>query len=115
MPGQPLLLGIEIGGTKLQLGLGHGDGTILALQRRRIEPEHGSEGILAQILEAFDALLVSHDSAREHIAAVGIGFGGPVDADRGICLRSHQVAGWDGFPLADWVHERLGIACFRAE
>ena len=27
MKGFPMFLGIEIGGTKLQLGLGHGDGS----------------------------------------------------------------------------------------
>src|SRR5207248_5588282 len=27
----------------------------------------------------------------------------------GVVTTSHQVAGWDGFPLADWVRSNLGI------
>ncbi len=108
-PPDPLLLGIEIGGTKLQLGLGRGDGRILALERRAIEPARGAEGILAQIYATTGPLLTSWGDGQEAIAAVGIGFGGPVDAEQGVVTTSHQVAGWDGFPLASWVRGRLGV------
>jgi glucokinase len=105
----PLLLGIEIGGTKLQLGLGWGDGRLLALERRAIRPEAGAEGILRQIVEAYEALLARESEVGEPTLAVGIGFGGPVDADRGVVLRSHQVVGWDGFALAEWVRQALRV------
>jgi glucokinase len=99
-------LGIEIGGTKLQLALGSGDGTIVALERRVIRPEAGAPGLLDQIAEAHACLL---GSCEGRPVAVGIGFGGPVDADRGLILRSHQVDGWDGFELAEWTRRTLGI------
>src|SRR4051794_38748860 len=107
MSDQPLLLGIEIGGTKLQLGLGHGDGTILALERRTIDPTLGAAGILAPLPEALRALRERPATARERepIAAAGIGFGGPVDAGQGVVTRSHQVDGWEHFPLAGWARE----------
>lgn len=105
----PLLLGIEIGGTKLQLGLGRGDGRILAFERRAIEPARGAEGILAQIDAMARPLLSTWGDGHEAIAAAGIGFGGPVDSGRGVVITSHQVAGWDGFPLVRWIRERLGI------
>jgi glucokinase len=103
----PLLLGIEIGGTKLQLGLGHGDGRIVALERRAIVPAGGAKGILAQVREAAAALLERTGAAVSELAAVGIGFGGPVNTEIGTITRSHQVAGWEEFPLAEWV--RLGF------
>ena len=109
---EPLYLGIEIGGTKLQLGLGRGDGRITALEHRRIVPDHGADGVRSQILEAVPILLdrVGRNEERGAIAAVGVGFGGPVDAARGVITTSHQVAGWDGFPLADWLRDTLGAA-----
>ena len=40
-----MLLGIEIGGTKLQFGIGAGDGPPLAaLERLDVQPQHGAEG-----------------------------------------------------------------------
>lgn len=96
-------MAIEIGGTKLQLALGRGDGRLLAVERRAVDPNHGAEGVREQIQEAFRAI------GNDRITAVGIGFGGPVDADREIVTTSHQVGGWNGFPLADWARDTLGV------
>jgi glucokinase len=107
---KPLLLGIEIGGTKLQLGLGHGDGRLLALRRQTVDPSRGATGIRELIRREADHVAWSIDARREQIEAVGIGFGGPVDAERKVVTRSYQVEGWDGFTLGDWVRDTLGIA-----
>jgi glucokinase len=118
---QNLVVGIEIGGTKLQLGIGRGDGEILALERRIVEPARGAAGVLAQIREAFPILVsrasagVSADHPGPTIRAVGVGFGGPVDVDRGVVLTSHQVSGWDQFPLGDWIRETLGVAAVEIQ
>src|SRR4051794_36534596 len=104
-----LLLGIEIGGTKLQLGLGRGDGRLLAVERRTVETAHGALGILDQLTEGFAPLLARVGATPEDLAAVGVGFGGPVDADRGVVTKSHHVDGWDAFPLADWVRMNFGV------
>lgn len=105
----PMLLGIEIGGTKLQIGLGQGDGRILDLERIAIDPARGAEGILGQIREAIGPLLERNGLAADRIAAVGVGFGGPVDPGQGRVIRSHQVAGWDDFPLAAWFREHWPV------
>ena len=43
---EPWVLGIEIGGTKLQLGIGQGQGSLAALERLRVDPSRGAAGIL---------------------------------------------------------------------
>ncbi len=107
----PRLLGIEIGGTKLQLGLGGGDGRIEALERRTVNPEDGAEGVRAQLAAAIEPLLdrVDLEPGPGAIAAVGVGFGGPVDVERGIVSTSHQIDGWERFPLADWLRRLLAV------
>lgn len=108
---KPFFLGIEIGGTKLQLGLGHGDGRLVALERRTIVPGDGAAGVRSQILQAIEPLLaqVNLTSKAGALGAVGVGFGGPVDVEKGVVSTSHQVAGWDGFRLADWLKTSLGV------
>ncbi len=99
-----MYLGIEIGGTKLQLGVGHGDGSpMAALERVDVEPSRGAEYIRRQIEEHAATLISQHD-----VTAVGIGFGGPVDAAAGRTIVSHQVEGWGDFALADWCRDVLG-------
>ncbi|OYW17896.1 MAG: hypothetical protein B7Z55_11635 [Planctomycetales bacterium 12-60-4] len=100
-----MYLGIEIGGTKLQFGVGPGDGqAFVEFVRRDINREHGAVGIQTQILE------VGRKLVREHaIECIGYGFGGPVFGAQGIVQTSHQVHGWDRFPLAAWTESELQI------
>lgn len=100
-----MLLGIEIGGTKLQLGVGAGDGSpLVALDRHTVEPSGGAVSILARIESATAALL-----NRYPVKRIGIGFGGPVDSAAGRVIRSHQIEGWQDFPLADWFQRTFGV------
>jgi glucokinase len=102
-------VGIEIGGTKLQLGLGAGDGVLAGLWRGRVDPVTGAEGIRRQIEAAVPELLAGARVERGQLRGVGIGFGGPVDDITRTVIRSHQIAGWDGFPLAAWLSEVVGL------
>jgi glucokinase len=103
-----MFLGIEIGGTKLQLGLGRGDGVLTALWRGTVNPAEGGEGIRRQIIAAVPELLGRARLEHNQFRGVGIGFGGPTDDRTQSVIKSHQIAGWDDFPLAAWVSEMLG-------
>jgi glucokinase len=99
-----MLLGIEVGGTKLQLGVAsHGGAPIEEMARLPIDPSRGAEGILRQIASAGGQLVEKWD-----VTSLGVGFGGPVDRRRGIVTKSHQVAGWEGFDLGAWCLTHLG-------
>jgi glucokinase len=103
-----MYLGIEIGGTKLQLGLGPGDGTLRALWRGRVDVARGGEGIREQIVREVPGLLEHAGVAPTQVRGVGVGFGGPVDDADQTVIKSHQIEGWDNFPLANWLTELLG-------
>ncbi len=103
-----MFLGIEIGGTKLQLGLGEGDGTIVKLWRDSVDPALGGAGIRAEIVRNYAGLLQSAGLKPSDIRGIGVGFGGPTDDATHSTITSHQIAGWDNFPLAGFLHENLG-------
>jgi glucokinase len=103
-----MYLGIEIGGTKLQLGLGPGDGTLAALWRGLVDVQAGGEGIRRQIVAAVPELLGKAGLTQEQVRGIGIGFGGPVDDATRSVIKSHQIEGWDNFPLAGWLSDLLG-------
>jgi glucokinase len=101
--GEPLLLGIEIGGTKTQAVIGTADGAILERARFSVRREEGAEGIrrdLAKVLHEW--------CGRFTFAGVGVGFGGPVSWRTGQICCSVHVEGWSGFPLAQWLEEITG-------
>jgi len=102
-------LGIEIGGTKLQVGVGPDDGVLRGLWRGTVEVAAGPEGIRRQIAEAVPEVLARSGIDPSQLRGVGVGFGGPVDDATRTVIKSHQIEGWDGFPLADWVGELVGL------
>jgi glucokinase len=97
-------LGIEFGGTKLQVAAGTGEGRIHQRWRYAVAREQGGEGIRARLEKELPAILRQHPPA-----AVGVGFGGPVERRTGRVIQSHQLEGWRGFPLAAWLSERSGV------
>lgn len=102
-----MYLGIEIGGTKLQIGVGAADGALADLWRGNVDPAAGAAGIRRQILDAVPELL--HGTP---IRAAGIGFGGPVDDATQRIIKSHQIGGWDDFPIAQWLSKTLQAPAF---
>ncbi len=75
--------------------------------RRPIDRSAGAEGILRQLDDGLTLLCQRHS-----IEAVGVGFGGPVDVAQGRAITSHQVPGWDGFPLAEWFSQACSAPTF---
>jgi len=97
---EQLYLGIEIGGTKLQVVLGNDNANIIDRRRFNVDPAAGGAGIRKQIAQA------TADFLRHHrITAVGIGFGGPIDWKTGKIACSHHVEGWSDFEITSWMQD----------
>lgn len=95
-----LYIGVEIGGTKVQVVLGNDHASIIDRRRFHVDRQAGAAGIRKQIAQAID------DYQHKHrISAVGIGFGGPVDWRTGKVCLSHHIEGWSEFDLTSWIRE----------
>lgn len=99
-----LYLGVEIGGTKLQVVLGNDNANIIDRRRFEVNKNAGAAGIRQQIGQAID------DFEHKHrIAAIGIGFGGPVDWRTGKTCCSHHIEGWEDFDLVSWTRDHARV------
>src|SRR5439155_790967 len=76
--------------------------------RGGVDVARGGEGIREQILRETPLLLERAGVDRGQVRGGGGGFGGPVDDADQTVIKSHQIDGWDGFPLAKWLTELLG-------
>ena len=104
-----LAIGIEIGGTKLQVGIGSASGKLLKPPiRRQVIRENGAEGILRDLVAMVDEALTSTEHYLSEIDRIGIGFGGVLDTNQGLILKSYQITGWDNFPLKNWAEAQWG-------
>lgn len=96
-------LGIEIGGTKLQIVTADDSLAITHRWRGEVDRSAGAAGIRAQLAAAMENML-----ENEGAVAVGVGFGGPVDVARGRIACSHQIGGWNDFELREWLWRETG-------
>lgn len=107
------LIGIDIGGTKCVVSLGHGDGQgNVAVDYRcpkRLTAKRGPDAVLKELLED-----VRHCMAQcqETPAAIGISCGGPLDSRRGLILSPPNLIGWDSVPIVDYFVKETGIPTF---
>jgi glucokinase len=97
-------IGIEIGGTKQQIIAGDNKGNIVDRCRFGMEPNAHASDIQKRITEELPKLITAHQPE-----CIGVGFGGPVDIAQGKVATSHQIEGWSGFPLRDWLHDLSGL------
>ena len=97
-PVQYTCLGLEIGGTKLQIVVGDESARIIDRRRFPVDRQQGGAGIRRQIESALGGMIPQWQPA-----AIGVGFGGPVDWRTGRICKSHQIEGWSEFDLGAWL------------
>ena len=101
-----LLLALDYGGTKHTAAL-LVPGERAWLAHGRVYAPPGADGAWDQaaMLSLARELLAQHPG---RLIAIGVSFGGPVDAGRGVVRLSHHVPGWEETPLRDRLQAELG-------
>jgi glucokinase len=97
-------LGIEIGGTKIQVFLTDDQTNILERHKFSVCKEKEAACIKEKIQEK-----VSNILKKNKVQIIGVGYGGPVDYQTGIIITSYQVQGWTDFHLGQWLYEFTNI------
>ncbi len=101
-----LVLALDYGGTKHTAALIlPGERTWLAHGRVFSPPGADAASDQTAMLDLARRLLSQHPG---RLAAIGVSFGGPVDATRGVVRLSHHVPGWEETPLAARLQAEFG-------
>lgn len=103
---QDLIAAVDIGGTKIALGLSDLEGRALPFRRFPTRVERGPHRVVEQ---ALDELAGMSAEAGGRVVAVGVGCGGPLSRSRGLILSPPNLPGWDEFPVVDLLRERLSV------
>ncbi len=101
-----LLLGIDIGGTKVAAGLVTASGKVLVSARANMVTRKTAADGLRAVMRAVDAVM--RDSRADKIQAIGISVPGWVDTSQGVLLRATNLPCWRNFPLAQEIQTRYG-------
>ncbi len=106
---EDMLLGVEIGGAKLQLVLARPPCEIIASRRGSVPVGAEALDILEWIAEEAPTLIHAAREHGGHVGRIGVGFGGPVDTAMGRSMMSHQVGGWQDVGLKSWFEQTFGL------
>jgi len=106
-PHDDLVLGLDVGGTKLAAGVVAGDGRVLAMRVAPSGVEDGPRAMILRHLELGREAVAASGTAWSDVRAVGIACGGPLDPFAGIIQSPPGLPGWDDVPIVAMVETSL--------
>lgn len=104
-PSQGPFLGVDIGGTKVAVGIVNGEGKILAQGRKPMIANGTAEEGLEAVIGAIDSMI-----PQGPVHGIGMCAPGPLDPKTGVVLNPPNVPCWRNFPLAQKVAARYNVA-----
>lgn len=115
--GDRFAVGVDVGGTKLAVGLVDEAGHVFS---RLVAPTlagHGGQDVMRRLLDLVDELLrgvpasvSAAGSGSMRIVGIGVGTAGEVDAETGSVLYANEnLPGWTGMPIRQLMEERFQL------
>lgn len=102
------VIGVDLGGTNMQLGVVDADGTIIAQRKKKTKAFKGVDALFDRLVGAIEAVCDDADIELSSVEGVGVAVAAAVDRDRGMVLEAPNL-GWEDFPLARELFEKLGV------
>jgi predicted NBD/HSP70 family sugar kinase len=100
------VIGLDIGGTKIYAARFSQSYDIETDTKIPTEAKAGPEKVVANMITAIEFV------KNKHTTAVGISWAGFVDADNGIIKKAPNIAGFEDYPLAEKISQKIGISVF---
>ena len=100
------VLGVDIGGTKIAVGIVHRAGKILAQGRTPMVANGTPEAAFDAVICAIDSML---STSAVDIEGIGICAPGPLDPKTGIVLNPPNLPCWRNFPLAEKIRAKYSV------
>jgi len=106
---QGLIIGVDVGGTKVAAGVVDAGGVIQRQVREPMVSDRDAEAGLEAVRRAIDALLDTGEKKSAKICGIGICAPGPLDSTSGTVLNPPNVSCWRNFPLSREVEKIYGV------
>jgi glucokinase len=97
------VIGVDIGGTKVAVGIVNSEGKILSQLRHPMVANSTPDAALQAVIAAIDSLRST--VASDAIGAIGLCAPGPLDPITGIVANPPNLPAWRNFPLAAKIAE----------
>lgn len=102
-------IGFDVGGTGLKAALVNPTGQILETVGAPTPAEHPPDVMIDLMHQLIQQLLATAQERQLHVAGVGIGLAGLIDAPRGIVITAPNLPAWENVPLVEILSARCGL------
>jgi len=109
---EPLVLAIDMGGTKIITALVSDKGEIVARNYCLTMANKGTESVINRILSTVDSFLNLRNVSVRQLSAISIAAAGVIDMEKGIITKSPNLPGWIDIPLRKIVKEKFQVDTF---
>jgi len=105
------VVGIDLGGTNMSIGVLDARGTIIGRCKRKTKASEGRDRVIARIVEGVRR--ACEDAGLPVTALRGVGIGAPsaIDIPKGRVIKAGNL-GWEDFPLRDTLAAALALPVF---
>ena len=111
-PNERVIIGVDIGGTKIAAGLVDNQGAILTQRRTPMISHRDAASAVARVRSAIDAVFAEAEKYsvdQRSVAGIGICAPGPLDPKTGIIINPPNLPCWRNFPLASEIAQHYGV------
>jgi glucokinase len=103
-----LVIGVDMGGTKVLAAAVDAEGRIAAQGRIPTQAQNGPIDVVARVARLLTEIAEQAGAPNRPLAAVAIGVPGQVDDAAGLVRHAPNLPGWTDVPFAELLRARLG-------
>jgi len=107
-----LILGVDLGGTKIATALATAEGEILTRGYCPTLGEAGSQDIISSILRTIEETMSSGKVRLPQLLGIGVAAAAIIDSNRGMVITSPNIPSVREVPLKHAVEQRFGIPTY---
>ena len=101
----PVVLGVDLGGTKIAAGRVNSSAEVLTWNCGPTGAADGFEASFKRLLDIIESQL------SPDVSAVGVCAPGPLNPKTGVIINPPNLPGWNDIPLAQRISDRFGLPC----
>lgn len=108
---KPLVVGVDLGGTKVATVVARSDAAIVSRVTRPTEPERGVDAVVATIIDSVREAVAEAGAKLDDVAGVGVGSPGPLNPETGVVVFAPNLK-WHDVPLVALMRQALGVPVY---
>ncbi|MBM4340805.1 MAG: ROK family protein [Deltaproteobacteria bacterium] len=104
---EPLLIGVDVGGTNIRMGVVTPDGHIPKKIEYPMDMSRGGLAMMEGLVSRLQDFIQQETGRDRSEIRIGIGIAGSIDMKRGLLVTSPNLPDLHGFPLQAYLQERI--------